>query len=222
MSLTSLSKVVHKAIQRSFGSISIPGGGFTTGRYVCSSGSFPYEFSDATEVVATLSSSIDKSETRKKEQHRPMIRDLAEEVVLGITVGSSPSKQSRVPDNSMFLGDVKKLPTPVAERALGLGTKETTLPSRPNEPVPNEDMNELVLTLSEFAAEGEREDEERRFEGDAAGSPSFLSFLLLLDFFLNLLLPRLFSPTELRGAIFDRNAKPIVYYVSKRTLRKQC
>mmetsp|Transcript_2331 Transcript_2331/g.5562 ORF Transcript_2331/g.5562 Transcript_2331/m.5562 type:complete len:212 (-) Transcript_2331:766-1401(-) len=57
------SKVLHKATHRSLGSISIPGGGFTTGRIECSCWSM--DEPDDTDSVAMLSSSISRSETRK-------------------------------------------------------------------------------------------------------------------------------------------------------------
>mmetsp|Transcript_20078 Transcript_20078/g.47092 ORF Transcript_20078/g.47092 Transcript_20078/m.47092 type:complete len:216 (+) Transcript_20078:890-1537(+) len=100
-----------RATHRSFGSISIPGGGSTTGRSECSCASF--DESEVIDIVAMLSSSICKSETRKNEQQRRMIRDFAEDIVLLVVVGRNPSQ--------------KKL-QPILERADGLGLKET-LPS---------------------------------------------------------------------------------------------
>jgi len=69
-------------------------------------------------------------------------------------------------------------------RAEGLGTNET-LPSRPNAPVPNEDINEVVRILKEV--EENDGDDDDRFEGEG-GTPiplpprSRLPSLLLLDF----------------------------------------
>jgi len=82
--------------------------------------------------------------------------------------------------------DDEKMLLILLRAAEGLGTNET-LPSRPNAPVPNEDINEVVRILKEV--EENDGDDDDRFE-EEGGNPiplpltprSRLPSLLLLDF----------------------------------------
>lgn len=82
--------------------------------------------------------------------------------------------------------DDEKMLLILLRAAEGLGTNET-LPSRPNAPVPNEDINEVVRILKEV--EENDGDDDDRFE-EEGGTPiplpltprSRLPSLLLLDF----------------------------------------
>mmetsp|Transcript_9383 Transcript_9383/g.22246 ORF Transcript_9383/g.22246 Transcript_9383/m.22246 type:complete len:128 (+) Transcript_9383:1107-1490(+) len=125
----------------------------------CSCGSFSEE-SDVTDIVARLSSSMARSDTRRKEQQRPMMRDFAVDTISAVLArGPSLSEPG--------MGDEKKL-KPLFERAVGLGTKET-LPSLPSIPVPSEDINELVCILRVL---GEKEERDEGLFGDRGGKPS--------------------------------------------------
>jgi len=71
-------------------------------------------------------------------------------------------------------------------RAEGLGTNDT-LPSQPNAPVPNEDINEVVRLLKDVEEEENDGDDDDRFEGETPlplSPRSLLPSLLLriLDF----------------------------------------
>lgn len=93
----------------------------------------------------------------------------------------------------------KKLLTPLFERAVGLGTKDT-LPSSLKEPVPSDAINEL----------GDIRMEERgdRFGGvKGVVDPTFFS-MLTLTFFFDLLRFRLF----VRDKRLERGLKPMISY----------
>ena len=90
--------------------------------------------SEVTDIVARLSSSIVKSETRKKAVHRPMslmMRDFTEDRMLDVIA------------DVFWSPVVKKLLIPLFLFPSGLGIKETP-PSRSNSPVPSEAMDKLV------------------------------------------------------------------------------
>ena len=92
------------------------------------------------------------------------------------------------------------------ERAVGLGTKET-VPSRPNAPDPNEDINELVRILKEEAAEEERDD---RLKGDRGGATSLVLLFLDLLLFLFRLLLGLFGVIFVRNERTETDGKPMM------------
>lgn len=78
------------------------------------------------DIVAMLSSSISKSETRKKEQQRLMMCDFAEAIVLVCRIPSQRKSELEAP--AIGVETEKKLLRPILERAVGLGQNET-LPS---------------------------------------------------------------------------------------------